>query len=271
MSNLSASRIPPFSSQLVGFCLRHWYLISGSFPRVLNDIFWPALDVLTWGVMGIFINTMKPDSIDLFVFGVLFYQVLMRLEMNMVSSTMEDVWAKSLLHTFMAPTSERAYMMGILLISFFRSIPGILVAALLGTLLFHPHWLHIGFSGFLLLLPPLIITGWGIGLMLSASIFRFGTAAEWLVWPLGCVLFPLYCVFYPLSIFPEPIQMLTKILPPTYVFEQMRALGAGQGMDYALLLITTLLSFVWFSLGVVCFKRGLAHMREMGTVLVMGE
>ena len=48
--------------------------------------------------------------------------------------------------------------------------------------------------------------------------------AEGLAWTLMFALLPLTCVYYPVSVLPEWLQVVAWMLPPTYVFEGMRAL-----------------------------------------------
>lgn len=48
--------------------------------------------------------------------------------------------------------------------------------------------------------------------------------AESLAWTLIFILLPLACVYYPVSVLPGWLQWAAWMLPPTYVFEGMRAL-----------------------------------------------
>ena len=42
--------------------LRHFYLIKGSFPRVLDLIYWPTIQIILWGFISKFF-TMHSDFI----------------------------------------------------------------------------------------------------------------------------------------------------------------------------------------------------------------
>src|SRR3712207_8761664 len=53
------------------------------------------------------------------------------------------------------------------------------------------------------------------------TLFR---SAENMAWTIMFLLMPLACVYYPVSILPSWLQALAWALPPTYVFEGMRAL-----------------------------------------------
>ncbi len=53
---------------------------------------------------------------------------------------------------------------------------------------------------------------------------RNGLGAESIVWTLMFALMPLACVYYPVTVLPPWLQHVAWSLPPTYVFEGMRAL-----------------------------------------------
>ena len=36
--------------------LRYWYLLMSSWPRLLELIYWPALQVITWGFLQTYIS-----------------------------------------------------------------------------------------------------------------------------------------------------------------------------------------------------------------------
>ena len=76
----------------------------------------------------------------------------------------------------------------------------------------------------------LVLFGFGIalGIFASALVLRLGPASEWLVWPLPALLSPFVGVFYPLATLPLWMQGVGHLLPPSYVFEGMRAVLAGR-------------------------------------------
>ena len=69
----------------------------------------------------------------------------------------------------------------------------------------------------------LILTSWAVGIVVSGVLLRNGMGAESLAWTLMFVLMPLTCVYYPVSVLPDWLQVIAWMLPPTYVFEGMRA------------------------------------------------
>jgi len=70
----------------------------------------------------------------------------------------------------------------------------------------------------------LIFTSWSVGIFVSGLVMRLGLGAESIVWTLMFGLMPLTCVYYPVTVLPQWLQHVAWTLPPTYVFEGMRAL-----------------------------------------------
>ena len=63
-----------------------------------------------------------------------------------------------------------------------------------------------------------------MGIFVSAMIFRLGPSAEWLGWPIPLVLSLFAGVFYPIATLPPALRVISRLIPPAYVFESMRAI-----------------------------------------------
>jgi ABC-2 type transport system permease protein len=85
------------------------------------------------------------------------------------------------------------------------------------------------------IIPALLVLflfGIALGVAGSAMVLRLGPAAEWLIWPLPAVLSPFASVFYPISTLPVWMQPISLALPPSYVFESLRAITNGGHANY---------------------------------------
>ena len=92
-----------------------------------------------------------------------------------------------------------------------------------------------------------------LGVLASAMVLRLGPASEWLVWPIPALLSPFVGVFYPLSTLPSWMRGVGHLLPPSYVFEDMRAVVAGQSIDIATLFISIALAALYVLLACLLF------------------
>ena len=77
-------------------------------------------------------------------------------------------------------------------------------------------------------LAVLFLTGIALGVAAAALVLRLGPASEWLIWPIPMIVSPFAGVFYPVTVLPGWMQAIAALLPPSYVFEGMRAVVAGE-------------------------------------------
>jgi len=117
----------------------------------------------------------------------------------------------------------------------------------------------------------LILTSWAVGIVVAGVLLRNGMGAESLAWTLMFVLMPLTCVYYPVSVLPDWLQVLAWTLPPTYVFEGMRALLMEHVIRADLMLEAFVLNALYFGAGVLVFLQLLKSARRVGSLLQTGE
>jgi len=140
--------------------------------------------------------------------------------------------------------------------------------------------LAIGFFGFNLwsmglalavFFVNLILTSWAVGIFVSGIVMRNGLGAENLAWTIMFLLMPLTCVYYPVAVLPHWLQMVAWSLPPTYVFEGMRALLIDHTFRGDLMARAFLMNVAAFSAGAFGFMQLLKSARRHGSLLQTGE
>ena len=140
-----------------------------------------------------------------------------------MTSFLEDTWTQNLINFFASPLKIKEYLSGLVLISLVQSVVGFAIMLILAGFMF-------GYNIFVLgifILPfilILIIFAIAVGIFVTGMIFKFGTTAEWVAWPIPFVLSIFSGVYYPISTLPSSLQLLSKIIPASYVFESMRKL-----------------------------------------------
>jgi ABC-2 type transport system permease protein len=102
-------------------------------------------------------------------------------------------------------------------------------------------------------------------------VMRNGMGAETLAWTVMFLLMPLTCVYYPVSVLPDWLQWIAWALPPTYVFEGMRALVLEQTFRGDLMLAAFGLNLAYFAVAVAVFLSLLRSARRIGSLLQSGE
>tara|TARA_B100000941_G_C27979349_1_gene290250 strand:- start:89 stop:508 length:420 start_codon:yes stop_codon:yes gene_type:complete len=123
----------------------------------------------------------------------------------------------------------------------------------------------------LLLFLSLYLFGTTLGILVTSGLLRFGPAFENTAWSSLFLLAPLGCVYYPISILPEWLQIISKILPLVYVFEEARFILVSNTVNYENILNALLLNIIYFAIAVIVFYFSFYGARKKGTLVNMGE
>jgi ABC-2 type transport system permease protein len=117
----------------------------------------------------------------------------------------------------------------------------------------------------------LILTSWAVGIVVSGVVLRNGMGAESLAWTMMFLIMPVICVYYPVSVLPGWLQAIAWGLPPTYVFEGMRALILEGAFRADLMIEAFALNVLYFAVAVGIFLALLDSARRIGSLLQSGE
>jgi ABC-2 type transport system permease protein len=85
------------------------------------------------------------------------------------------------------------------------------------------------------------------------------------------IFLPLTCVYYPVSVLPPWLQVIAWTLPPTYVFEGMRALLLTHVFRGDLMLEAFGINIILITLAIFAFLKYLQAARRHGSLLQGSE
>jgi ABC-2 type transport system permease protein len=265
---------PAFSPARVwAMLLRYLYLLRSSWPRTLELLYWPTLQVLVWGFMSQFLyhnSTYIARAFGVLLGAVMLWDLLFRSQLGLSISFLEEMWSRNLGHLFVTPLRAYEWVVSLLAMSVIRVAIGIVPAALLAIPLYHYSIFAMGLP-LIAFVVVLMVMGWALGLAICGLILRHGMGAESLAWTVIFALSPVSCVYYPVSTLPSWLQPVAWCLPQTYVFEGMRAV-LFQGMfrtDY--FLAAAALDIVYLGIGITLFFIAFRGARQRGALLQMGE
>jgi ABC-2 type transport system permease protein len=253
--------------------LRYWYLLVSSWPRLLELIYWPALQIITWGFLQSYISSNAgffAQAGGTLIGAVILWDILFRGQLGFSISFLEEMWARNLGNLMMSPLKPIEFLISLMIMSLIRLAIGVTPMILLGVIFFK-------FNIFTLGLPliaffcNLIFTSWSLGIFVSGLVLRNGLGAESIVWTLMFGLMPLACVYYPVSVLPNWLQYVAWILPPTYVFEGMRALLIDHVFRADLMAWALAINMVLFVASFAGFLALLNSARRAGSLISGGE
>jgi ABC-2 type transport system permease protein len=263
-----------FSPQRVGaMVLRYVYLLRSSWTRIIEIIYWPTMQMILWGLISRYVlvsSNVLSQAAGMFLAAVLLWEVLFRSQMGVHTMFQEEMYARNLGHLFISPLRPIEMIAALLSVSLLRTLISAGSAALLAIPLYH-------FSIFTMGLPliaffaNLMIFGWAFGLVLCALLLRYGFGAEGLAWAGIFALTPISGVYYPISTLPEWLQPLALAIPPSYVFEGMRAVLLKGVFRTDLFVEALTLNCMYLAVGIAMFLFTFGIARRRGLLLQVGE
>src|SRR5260221_10196103 len=251
---------------IAGIVLRQIYLLRGSPVRLFPMVTWVAIDIVLWGFITRYLNTVSGSGMDFvptLLGGVLLWDFCTRIMQGVATAFLEDVWSRNFLNLFASPLSISEYITGLVITSVLTSTLGIIVMLLLATGIFHLQFFSMGLP-LVAFLTVLFVFGISLGIFASAIVLRLGPASEWLLWPLPALLSPFAAVFYPLAVLPHWMQAVSRAPPPSYVVEGMRALFGDRPVSRDLLLLRSPVAVLGLVLTAYFYARVYRHAVRTG-------
>ncbi|TDH62078.1 ABC transporter permease [Dankookia rubra] len=257
-----------------GLVYRHLALFRRSWPRLLELMYWPILQMVVWGFVTAYLAGVQNDTAGIaagmLLGGVLLWEVTLRSQMGFSISFLEEIWSRNLGHVFVSPLRPRELVAGLMAMSVIRVLIGVSPAVLLAWLLYHFGLFSMG-PVVVAFFAALLVMGWAVALGVTSLILRYGAGAEALAWSVLFGLTPFSAVFYPVSVLPAWLHPVAYSLPSAHVFEGMRAALLDGTIAWGHLGAAFALDAFWMVVMAGVFMRQFEDARVRGALLNIGE
>ncbi len=250
---------------------RHAYETRRNLNRVTDVVYWPILDIVVWGFFTIYLSSHETTGGQLvgFLMGaIILWNLFYGFQRDVVVGFLDEFWSRNLTNLFATPLTIKEYLVGLIIVDLVKISVTMIAATLLawGVYSFNLFAYAWGILPFLL---NLLLFALAIGLFSSALILRYSTKVETLAWSFGGLLQPLSCVFYPLAILPAWLAVAAKAVPTAYVFEGMRQVLQGGGVNWTYVITALALNAVYLALAAWFFSTIFQITREKGILVKM--
>jgi ABC-2 type transport system permease protein len=259
--------------RIYALVLRHIHIWRSSIMRIVDSIYWPAVQMVTWGFMTQFLSGQTSyvgQAFGVLLSGLMLWEVVVRGNLSLSIAFLEEMWSRNLGHLFVSPIRSWELATGIIVVAILRTLLGMIPVSLMA-------WAFFGYSIYTLGLPLLAffvilqMFSWSIGLMMSGLIMRVGQSAETFAWAAVFILLPLSGVYYPITVLPHWMQLIAHAIPTSYVFEGMRTILRDHTVEWHLLAVAAGLSVVYLIVGFQVFQWFFRSSRRHGSLLTQGE
>ena len=252
---------------------RYMYLLRSSGIRLIELIYWPFLQMLTWGFLQKYLaGTTIPlaQAAGVLIGGVLLWDILFRSKIGFSTTFIEEMWSRNLGNLLTSPLHPFELVAALSVWSVIRLAVSMVPVTVAAYFFFGFNLLSLGLA-LAAFFAVLVLTSWSLGLVSAGVILRYGLGAEELAWSLAFILLPLSCVYYPVSVLPGWLKPIALTLPPTHVFEGMRSILLHGVVNVTELWWALGLNAVYLSIGYLAFRWFLRGARINGSLLQLGE
>lgn len=246
---------------------RYSFLYLRNPVRVIELVFWPALELLLWGFLTLYIQKETTGDFSNFIRfligATIFWDVLFRAQMGISISFLEDMWTRNLLNIFVAPIRIKEYLAAMFCMGLIRVTVVVIVLSVMA-------WFFYAFNLYAFrwnLIPffiSLMVFGFSLGIISVALILRWGQAAESLAWAVPFLIQPFSAVFYSVETLPKVMQYVAWCFPSTYIFEGMREFIRSNTMDWNSIMISAILNLVYLVFAAGIFIWTFTKARKLG-------
>ena len=260
-------------NRIYGLFLRHFYLITHSFPRILDLIYWPSIQITLWGFISNFFATHSSyynGVVGVILTCAILYDFLFRTSIGFNILFLEEIWSRNFTNLFIAPMRICEIITSLVITALIRALIGLVPAILLTSPLFGISLLDLGLPLFFLFLS-LYIFGITLGLFVSAGLLRFGPSFENISWSTLFLLAPFGCVYYPIETLPEIFQSISLSLPLVYIFEEARSILVDKTFNFENIAKAFYLNAIYLIVAISVFYYSFAQARKKGSLINIGE
>ena len=260
-------------NKMYGLFLRHFYLIKGSFPRIIDLIYWPTIQIILWGFISKFFSLYSDyysNTLGVILTCAILYDILFRSSISFNMLFLEEIWSRNFTNLFIAPLKLKEIIISLICTALIRTLIGLVPAIFLTYPLFGVSILKLGLPLFMLFFS-LYIFGITLGLLVSSGLMRYGPSFENIAWSSLFLLAPLGCIYYPIEILPNFFQLVAKALPLVYIFDEARNILLNGTLNYENIYKAYSLNLVYMTIGISLFCFSFLKARIKGTLINMGE
>jgi len=210
------------SSHIAAMFIRHFTQMHNDLSRVLNTFFFPLIDIIIWGFLGMWMNSPCQSQAQVILLSsIILWQIGNRLGLEMGLTLLEELWSPNIGNLFSTSLTIGEWFIGCTLFACSVITLIVLYCIVLTHFIYNIPFLFL-LKMFAIFAPALYCAGMWVGLMILTIVLYLGRSAGSITFAFGLIFAPFCSVFYPRTILPLWAQKVGGVLPATHVFEGLR-------------------------------------------------
>ena len=134
-------------NRMTAMTARYYYLLRSSWLRLLELIYWPAMQMLVWGFLYTYLYDSKSRMAStggMLIGAVILWDILFRGQLGFSISFLEEIWSRNLGNLMMSPLKPTEFLISLMMMSLIRLAIGVIPMTLLAFVLFSFNFYGIG-------------------------------------------------------------------------------------------------------------------------------
>lgn len=255
-------------NRVYAMLIRYFYNMRHSFDRITDMFYWPAMDLLMWGLTSSYIlqanNITQQNTKFAVIAGLVFWIIVWRSQYEITTNLLSELWDKNVVNIFAAPLKISEWIVAFMIFGLLKTLASFIFSLLVAFFLYK---LTIVPTFGLLLIPiigNLMLTGWAAGFFVAGFLIRYGNKIQTLAWAGVYLIAPFSSIYYSLSILPVWAQKVALFIPSTYMFEGIRELIFTGSISSDKLMVSFILNIVYLVLAIWFFLFMFEKTKKLG-------
>ena len=158
--------------RVAAMMLRYWYLLRSSWPRLIELIYWPTVQMVTWGFIQFYVmqnGGLLARAGGTLIGAVLLWDILFRGQLGFSISFLEEMWSRNIGNLMMSPLRPAEFIIALMVMSVVRLSIGAVPVTFLAIAFFGFNLYGLGLA-LVAFFFNLMLTSWAIGIFVSGLI-----------------------------------------------------------------------------------------------------
>ena len=253
-------------NRVLAMVIRYTYNLKHSLDRLSDMFYWPLLDLLVWGITGLYLakfNHLSSNYLFLILNGLVFWIVVWRGQYEINTNLLAEIWDKNIVNIFISPLNVYEWILSFMIFGLIKSLISVAFSAIIAYLIYGFNILSYG-PALVLFFISLIMTGWAFGFVVAGFLVRYGQRIQTLAWGGVAIVAPFSVLYYPLSVLPHWAQTVAHFVPSSYVFEALREALFTKQIAFDKLIISFGINTIYLTLGIAFFVFMFNKSKKLG-------
>lgn len=249
--------------RVLAIIYQEYFITKRSLEVIFDLFFFSAITIIVFGFVSKYLAGENNLTAAFYlIIGLFLWEIIRIGQYSITVSVLWNVWSRNLSNVFVSPISAWEYLFSLMLSSVLKVVLVLVILAIILNFMFGFNILTLGLTNLALHFINLILFAWAIGVFLTGIIFRFGTRIQAMSWGFVFLFQPLSASFFPIEVLPEPIRIISYMIPATYVFESARGNFTNPSIDWPGFFIALMINIIYmvtaFAVFFYMFKKSRA-------------